>query len=472
MPSTRRHSSTVSTASWKDQRSAQVSRTPVHAAIYPRASRSFIGSIHNVRATSGLFENAKNFSRTTHALVYEFSSKQSLSERTLDENSGPGYLQEVVQNGNSDDQKLRVMCRLSLSAAFAKQLMDTFDVTPQFSGAILGEPDYGAPGDFATFDDKGNIEKIEFCCQQPRWAIHKKLTPWCIYMAYSYQDRATTYIVACDAHQGRFDIVKERLSDLLAVDPTHGTFLSDSLNPFFLHLLITQEVFLDAVPEITKLRHQLYGALDRVDQYAAKTENEREKKELEDLTITLHIVSQETDRMFANVSMSSMILQRMIRAHARYQDSVSNDASKRNSVVKTDDALHYMFDSIESQQRWLNSYKSRKDIAMNLVFNLVTQQDSSTSTTIAREAKADGSAMRTIATLTMVFLPGTFVSSVFSMPILEGVHWHLYVAVTIPLTLFVFVTWWFWQNFVSLRSKLEKLARRVRGKRASAGYRP
>lgn len=51
-------------------------------------------------------------------------------------------------------------CRLSLSVAFAKQLINTFDITPQFCGALLGEPDYGAPGNFANFDDQGNIEKI------------------------------------------------------------------------------------------------------------------------------------------------------------------------------------------------------------------------------------------------------------------------------------------------------------------------
>jgi hypothetical protein len=259
-------------------------------------------------------------------------------------------------------------------------------------------------------------------------------------MTNSCKNRATAYIVACDERQSRLNIVKERLSDILGAGPRDWASLSDSLIPFFLHLLITQGVFLDAVPEITKLRHQLYDALDRVDQYAAKDENDCEKKEPEDLTITLHIVSKESDRMYANVSMSSMILQRMTRAHCRYQDSVSNDVSKKDSVVKTDDALHYMFESIESQQRRLSSYKLRKDIAMNFVgdfssvlsatclrfklkvFNLVTQQDSSTSTTIARETRVDGSAMRTISTLTMSFLPGTFVSSVFSMPMLQGSH--------------------------------------------------
>lgn len=186
-------------------------------------------------------------------------------------------------------------------------------------------------------------------------------------MTHSFKDSSTSYIICCDQQQNRLNIVKERLFDILDTSYSEWKSFRLSLNPFFLHLLITHEVFLEAVPEITKLRHQLYSALDKVDQYAAKSESEREKSELEDLTIKLHIVSQETDRMFANVAMSSMILQRMIRAHGRYRDSVSSDASKKDSVVKMEDALQYMYETIESQQRWLTSYKLRKDIAMNLV---------------------------------------------------------------------------------------------------------
>lgn len=47
--------------------------------------------------------------------------------------------------------------------------------------------------------------------------------------------------------------------------------------------------------------------------------------------------------------------------------------------------------------------------------NLVTQQDAATGTQIAHEAKADGISVKIIAALTMVFLPGTFLSSVFGM---------------------------------------------------------
>lgn len=273
--------------------------------------------------------------------------------------------------------------RVSLSSNFAKQLLKTFDITPQFTGALLGEPDYWAPGDFASLDEQGNIQRLgeykpsptllankpmlpEFCCQQPRWAIHRKGAPWCIYMAHSFSSNCTTYILVCDAQQTRFDIVKERLSDILNADRKTWTALSDSIDPFFLHLLITHEVFLDAVPSITKLRHQLYDSLDRVDRYAETAAGGRKRSELEELTIQLHVVSQETDRMSANVEMSSMIVQRLLRAHERYRGNV-DEVGKRDSVVKTDDALRYLAESIESQKRWLNSYKSRKDIAMNLV---------------------------------------------------------------------------------------------------------
>jgi Mg2+ and Co2+ transporter CorA len=80
------------------------------------------------------------------------------------------------------------------------------------------------------------------------------------------------------------------------------------------------------------------------------------------------------------------------------------------------------------------------------VFNLVTQQDATTSTTIAREAKADGTAMKTIAALTTLFLPGTFLSSVFSMSMLDGAKWWLYVVLALPLTLLVVGSWWAWHK--------------------------
>jgi hypothetical protein len=79
------------------------------------------------------------------------------------------------------------------------------------------------------------------------------------------------------------------------------------------------------------------------------------------------------------------------------------------------------------------------------VFNLVAQQDAATSVTIARDAKADSAAMKTIAILTMVFLPGTFLSSVFGMESLGNASWWLYVVLTVALTVIVLAAWGVWQ---------------------------
>lgn len=75
-----------------------------------------------------------------------------------------------------------------------------------------------------------------------------------------------------------------------------------------------------------------------------------------------------------------------------------------------DDTLQYLTASMDKQKMWMQNYRDRKDIAMSLVFNLVTQQDAANNIQISRAMKKDSSSMNGIALLTMVFLPGTFTS--------------------------------------------------------------
>ncbi|KAI7304952.1 hypothetical protein KC315_g14915 [Hortaea werneckii] len=162
------------------------------------------------------------------------------------------------------------------------------------------------------------------------------------------------------------------------------------------------------------------------------------------MTIQLHVISQDIDSKTASADMTHMIVRRLESAHQRYRQRRYSD-NVCTAVEQTADALQYLSESIESQRRWVVSYKARKDIALNLI---LTQQDAATSATIAREAKADGNSMKVIAALTMVFLPGTFLSSVFGMSVMEGEkRWWLYVALTLPLTVFVIAVWWVWQSF-------------------------
>ncbi|KIM38868.1 hypothetical protein M413DRAFT_238636 [Hebeloma cylindrosporum] len=70
--------------------------------------------------------------------------------------------------------------------------------------------------------------------------------------------------------------------------------------------------------------------------------------------------------------------------------------------------------------------------------------------------------MITMAAVTMFFLPGTFVSALFSMVFFDtkandngsesisvGPQWWLFPVITIPLTILVFATWVAWQRYRS-----------------------
>ncbi|KAI1381759.1 hypothetical protein F4677DRAFT_399597, partial [Hypoxylon crocopeplum] len=67
---------------------------------------------------------------------------------------------------------------------------------------------------------------------------------------------------------------------------------------------------------------------------------------------------------------------------------------------------------------------------------------------LTKAAKIDSSSMKVIAVMTMVFLPGTFFATLFSIPSLNwnqanvvGENFWMYWAFTIPFTMLVIVLW-------------------------------
>jgi Mg2+ and Co2+ transporter CorA len=67
--------------------------------------------------------------------------------------------------------------------------------------------------------------------------------------------------------------------------------------------------------------------------------------------------------------------------------------------------------------------------------------------------------MKTIAAMTMVFLPGTFLASVFSMRMLDGANWQLFVAIAVPLTVAVVGCWWLWISAPQVFRRLTRTRR-------------
>ena len=82
------------------------------------------------------------------------------------------------------------------------------------------------------------------------------------------------------------------------------------------------------------------------------------------------------------------------------------------------------------------------------LFALLTHEDARANIDLADKAKRDSSSMKTIAVMTMAFLPGTFFAALFALPSLQwdepGVirsNFWVYWAFTLPATLMVFATW-------------------------------
>lgn len=125
------------------------------------------------------------------------------------------------------------------------------------------------------------------------------------------------------------------------------------------------------------------------------------------MTRELHSVSQSADFLIASADQAIEVAKKQLVCYRAVGKTITRKSIAPTASFNT---LEYIFSSLECERRWLYSYKSRKETAMNLVFNLVTQNDNATTVDISYAMKKDSSSMNTIAILTMVFLPGTAIA--------------------------------------------------------------
>lgn len=126
-------------------------------------------------------------------------------------------------------------------------------------------------------------------------------------------------------------------------------------------------------------------------------------------------------------------------------------------------AADWIFTKIDSLVQNTNLTINRADQRSNLLI-------ADSSLTIALESKRDNLSMITIAAITMVFLPGTFVASFFAMPLLNwqapkgstvvSHRFWVYWAVTVPLTIATILLWLAWFRRKDIAIKWKKSHRR------------
>ncbi|KAF2458657.1 hypothetical protein BDY21DRAFT_340956 [Lineolata rhizophorae] len=125
--------------------------------------------------------------------------------------------------------------------------------------------------------------------------------------------------------------------------------------------------------------------------------------------------------------------------------------------------LQFLSCLLENFKFRAQSNKERLQNEINLAFNTVAQYDSRISVRIGKAVQNDSASMKTIAVLTMLFLPATFVSALFSTTFFtfesneDGVppKWFvsdklwIYFIVSCPLTVVVLAFWSIWHRSLS-----------------------
>ena len=181
-------------------------------------------------------------------------------------------------------------------------------------------------------------------------------------MAYDAKTRGTTYLITCCKDNPYNKIVQSRLEDVFKHLYDYPKNKSQ-MDPFLLHTMIVHESLLSAKAVITALRCRLYDQLDMVDAFAKE---QSDRKALELLTNEMYGVSLDADSLLASAEMADMIMQGMISGHQRYQE-LEAEHRATSETINVGDSIRYLLNSVQCQRRWILSYKSRKDIAMNLV---------------------------------------------------------------------------------------------------------
>ena len=121
--------------------------------------------------------------------------------------------------------------------------------------------------------------------------------------------------------------------------------------------------------------------------------------------------------------------------------------------------LEYLVSGLEFQMPRLRRAQAHTMLNRTGLENRVATQGNKINYQIALESKADSSAMKAIAVLTMFFLPATFLATFFAMPffnwdaemqngVVKDRLW-IYWAVTAPATLLVLGCWRVWWKFTN-----------------------
>ncbi|OCK81948.1 hypothetical protein K432DRAFT_380841 [Lepidopterella palustris CBS 459.81] len=242
--------------------------------------------------------------------------------------------------------------------------------------------------------------------------------------------------------------------------------------------LVQREWFIDALAADEGLK-AWQGVVGTKRRLLVDFERQRSRQSnMDAATEALHLLSRDWHTLLQDLSDFSAQLQFLRNSYAKYLNAFENSSQNRDEGGSSniDESFEVLDSRCNIYRRWVVNYRDRTNIRINLLFHLANQASARTSTkialataSVAEQTQRDSASMITIAAVTMLFLPGTFVSAILSSTFFQydahglGVSnkWWILPATTLPLMVIVFAVWFWWQR-VRI-AKAEKLQREAKG---------
>lgn len=112
---------------------------------------------------------------------------------------------------------------------------------------------------------------------------------------------------------------------------------------------------------------------------------------------------------------------------------------------------------------YMDSIQDRLNLQLNVLYSFIAQTDNHHAAQLAAISGRDSTSMKILAFITTIFLPGTYVATLFAMDMFDwnnnagggaiSDRFWIYWAVSVPLTLVTIAGWAIWWNFEKKRFK-------------------
>ncbi|PLB34928.1 uncharacterized protein BDW47DRAFT_111295 [Aspergillus candidus] len=322
-------------------------------------------------------------------------------------------------------------------AEYAQSLLPTSFlpvVKEDLNGTFVCDYDYDEDGKSITRHDSWSCFKIKMVPKPPKkyyWVQPAVLVQW--------DPKADTQRVWF------INLPPEQEANLTAEIPTLAPFKNRHLNPYMWHSLFATAVlsmyktsfwFLrDIVRAVEKARNVMKPA-------APDFHN-------------LHDIARHIFHSTETLQVAEATLTNLRDELSRWRDEHPDlvDGLMRGSWMQTQQKVVFAAREITSARIRSQSLTDRLQNEINLAFNLVSQR-------FGKDAQSDSAIMKTIGVVSLVYLPGTFVSGVFGTNFFDmdslgqgestwavSSNFWLYWAVTVPLTLVTVMAWALWHFY-------------------------